>query len=437
MRSLFVIGGGGREHALARHLHQHHPYAALYCAPGNPGIADLATCLPIPATDLSALAGTAASLKADLTLVGPETPLVAGLNDVFEAGGLPVLGPSQRAAALEGSKVFAKDLMQRYGIPTAPYRVFDDPGQARRFVDQASLPLVVKADGLAAGKGVVMCDELDDAYHAIEAMLVTGVFGGAGRRIVIEERLGGEEASVFALVDGEAVALLPAAQDHKRLLDGDRGPNTGGMGAVAPVELPDALRDRIRYQILEPVAAALGREGRPYRGILFAGLMLTRTGPVVLEFNCRLGDPEAQVILPLLPISLIDAFEALSAGRLGFDDLTVANHAASGEVPSPTAAVGVVLASRGYPGTPETGLPIDGIAAASAEALVFHSGTAIRDGHLVTAGGRVLTVVGNGTTIADARARAYRACAQIRFDGMQLRRDIGSRLAGAVPAGRE
>lgn len=428
---IFVIGGGGREHALVWHLARAHPGVPLYCAPGNPGVAALATCLPIPATDIAALAEAAASIAARLTIVGPEAPLVGGIVDAFRVRSLPIIGPTAAAARLEGSKVFAKDLMRRYGIPTAVHRAFDDPASALAYLRHINGGVVVKADGLAAGKGVVVCDDARAGQQAVRSMMVDRAFGDAGRRIVIEERLDGDEVSVLALVDGEAVVLLPPAQDHKRAQDGDRGPNTGGMGAAAPYPLSDALRDRIRRQILEPVAHAMCAEGHPYRGVLFAGLMLTRDGPQVLEFNCRLGDPEAQVVLPLLPVGVDDAFEALGAGRLGPDDLSRPGGA----------AVGVVLASPGYPGRPVVGDQIAGLDAAAADALVFHSGTAERDGRMVTAGGRVLTVVGEGAEIEDARARAYRAVGRIQFAGMQFRRDIGARLPGALAvaetAGRE
>ncbi len=440
---MFVIGGGGREHALVWHLHRHYPNAVLYCAPGNPGISDFATCLPISATDLPSLAHAASSFEIDLTVVGPEAPLVAGIVDFFEARGLSIMGPSASAAALEGSKVFAKDLMERHGIPTAAHAAFDDPGSALRYLEGVPGQVVVKADGLAAGKGVIVCDDPAQARSTVETMMVDRAFGDAGRRVVIEERLEGDEVSVFALVDGEAVALLPAAQDHKRALDGDQGPNTGGMGAAAPVPLDGDLRERIVSEILEPTARAMCAEGRPYRGVLFAGLMLTRDGPKVLEFNCRLGDPEAQVILPLLLAGLPDTFAALREGRLVPDILLDVGGA----------AVGVVLASRGYPERSEAGVPVFGLEQtlreraalelAAGGALFFHSGTTMRDGILTTAGGRVLTVVGQGGTLGEARARAYDAAGRVRFDGMQYRRDIGARLeaaaqahSAAVPAGR-
>ncbi len=440
---MFVIGGGGREHALVWHLHRHYPNAVLYCAPGNPGISDFATCLPISATDLPSLAHAASSFEIDLTIVGPEAPLVAGIVDFFEARGLSIIGPSASAAALEGSKVFAKALMERHGIPTAAYAAFDDPASALRHVARTAGQVVVKADGLAAGKGVVVCGDPAEARSAVLAMMVDRAFGDAGRQVVVEECLEGEEVSVFAMVDGEDVALLPAAADHKRALDGDRGPNTGGMGAAAPVPLDAGMRARILDEIVHPTARAMCAEGRPYRGILFAGLMLTRDGPKVLEFNCRLGDPEAQVILPLLQAGLPDAFAALREGRLVPDILLDVSGA----------AVGVVLASRGYPERSEAGVPVFGLEQTPREqaafelaaggALVFHSGTTMRDGILTTAGGRVLTVVGHGGTLGEARARAYDAAGRVRFDGMQYRRDIGTRLEAAalahnaaVPAGR-
>ena len=435
--TLFVIGSGGREHALVWHLRQHYPKAALYCAPGNPGIARLATCLPVSLGDLDGLVAAAAALNPRLIIVGPEAPLVAGVADRFLARGLLVLGPTAAAAALEGSKVFAKDLMGRYGVPTAQHTAFDNLSDALAYLDTVEGRVVVKADGLAAGKGVVVCDDVDQARRAARAMLVEGVFGDAGRRIVVEERLDGPEVSVFALVDGEAVVLLPAAQDHKRVGDGDRGPNTGGMGAAAPVPLDQTLRRRVVREILEPVARAMCAEGRPYHGVLFAGLMLTPEGPKVLEFNCRLGDPEAQVVLPLMPLGLPDACEAMRAGTLASDSLVADAAEATDGGPAIGSAVGVVLASRGYPGTPEIGVDIEGLDAAEVEGLVFHSGTTLRDGGYVTAGGRVVTVVGCGAALAAARDAAYRAAGKVHFDGMHYRRDIGVRLAPpSVPVGR-
>lgn len=349
---------------------------------------------------------------------------MSGLADAFQARGLPLIGPSAAAARIEGSKVFAKDLMRRWGIPTAAYAAFDAPGDAVAHVRRLGGRCVIKADGLSAGKGVVVAADLAEAEDAVQALMVDRVFGDAGRRVVIEECLDGEEVSVFALLDGEAVALLPAAQDHKRALDGDRGPNTGGMGAVAPYPLEGALRRRVLGEILEPTARALVAEGTPYRGVLFAGLMLTEGGPRVLEYNCRLGDPEAQVILPLLRRSLPDALEALRTRRLSPYDLLDVHGA----------AVGVVLASGGYPEGYHSGYVIEGLAEAEASgALLYHGATAMQDGRLVTAGGRVVTVVGLGSDVTAARAAAYGAAARVRFEGVQYRRDIGMRLA-AVPA---
>ncbi|MDR7483091.1 MAG: phosphoribosylamine--glycine ligase [Armatimonadota bacterium] len=431
MRTLFVIGGGGREHAVVWHLARHYPGATIYCAPGNPGIARLATCLPLSAGDLDGLADAVARCNPDLVVVGPEAPLVGGLADRLQARGLRVLGPTAAAARIEGSKAFAKQLMARAGVPTAPFLVFDDPRAAVAHARRLRTPAVVKADGLAAGKGVVVCDGPDEVEAAIRAIMVDAIFGDAGRRVVIEERLVGQEVSAFALVDGEAVAWLGAAQDHKRLQDGDRGPNTGGMGAVAPYPISAALRARIVGEILQPVASALASQGCPYRGVLFAGLMLTAHGPRVLEFNCRLGDPEAQVLLPLLRAGLPDAFDAVCRGETGADgrlaggDLTVSDRA----------TCGVVLASGGYPASTLPGVPIAGVEEAAGAAVIFHNGTAEAGGRLVTAGGRVLTVVGQGPDVAAARARAYAGVAQITFEGMRYRTDIGARLLATVSAG--
>jgi len=422
-RTMFVIGGGGREHALVWHLAHAYPDVSVYCAPGNAGIASLATCLPVSQHDLPGLADAAISIGADLTVVGPEAPLVAGVVDAFAARGLAVFGPTAAAARLEGSKMFAKDLMRRYGIPTADHRVFDDAGAAAVYARGLEVGAVVKADGLTAGKGVIVCDDADQTVRAVQTVMVDRVFGEAGRRAIIEERLEGPEVSVFALVDGEATCLLPPAQDHKRISDGDRGANTGGMGAVAPYPLPAALLDRVRREIIEPIAHAMCAEGAPYRGVLFAGLMLTRDGPRVLEFNCRFGDPEAQVLLPLLPAGLPDLFDGVRPGRTASWDQTAAVGGTAG----------VVLASRGYPEKPETGFEIHGLGTVAA--LVFHSGTTIRDNRIVTAGGRVLTVVGQGSDAAAARSAAYDAAAHITFEGMHYRRDIGGRAPYAAVGG--
>ena len=423
-----IVGQGAREHALAWALAQSPRWRRCHCAPGNAGIGALARCVPLPPGGWEGLAAWAAQQRIDLTVVGPEAPLVAGIADAFVARGLRVVGPSRAAAALEGSKVFAKDLMVRWGIPTAAYRVFDDPAAARAYARRQELPLVIKADGLAAGKGVTVAHTWEAADAAITAMMETRVFGSAGERVIIEEYLDGREASVLALTDGETVIPLVPARDHKRVGDGDTGPNTGGMGAFSPV--PDVGADllaRIEAEILVPIVQALAAEGRPYRGVLYAGLMLTAGGPQVIEFNCRLGDPEAQVVLPRLATDWLTVFDALAGGRL--HEVSLAWR--------PEAAVCVVLASRGYPGEPEVGHPIQGLEAAAAEpgVLVFHGATRRQGDRLVTAGGRVLAVTGLGEDLAGARERAYRAVGHIHFDGMHYRRDIARSALTAASSG--
>jgi len=422
---VLIIGSGGREHALAWALSQASPPVTLFCAPGNPGISEFATCLPCSPLDLEGLANIAECHAVDLTLVGPEAPLAAGITDVFARRGLGILGPTGAAAELEASKVFMKTLCRQYGIPTAEFRVFDDPGDAAAHIRQAGRPLVVKADGLAGGKGVVVAATVDEGIGAVEAMMVERRFGGAGARVVIEDVLEGDEVSVFALCDGTAVAPLLPVRDHKRLQDGDAGPNTGGMGAVAPVPScgPEVV-DRITNDVLEPVLWAMAQEGRPYRGVLFAGLMLTADGPRVLEFNVRWGDPEAQALLPLMDSSLLDALDAVLAGRV--QSFAPRWRAAS--------AACVVLCADGYPTRPRTGAPISGIetVAGVEGVLVFHAGTALLEQRLVTAGGRVLNIVGVGRTLSEARARAYRAADVIEYPGKMFRRDIGARALGKM-----
>ena len=425
---VLVIGSGGREHALAWALAQLQGITS-FVAPGNPGIARIATCLPCSPLDLEALADLAAHHAVALTIVGPEAPLAAGIADVFARRGLPIFGPTGAAAHLEASKVFMKILCRRYGIPTAEFRIFDDAGEATEHIRRSGRPLVIKADGLAGGKGVVVAATVEEGVSAVEAMMVERRFGDAGARIVVEDVLEGEEVSVFALCDGTAVTPLLPVQDHKRLLEGDRGPNTGGMGAYTPVPScgPEVL-DRITDEVLEPVVWAMAQEGRPYRGVLFAGMMMTPDGPRVLEFNVRLGDPETQALLPLLESSLIDASDAVLAGRV---DRFAPRW-------RPGSAVCVVLCADGYPASPRTGGAISGVeqAAAGEGVLVFHAGTALRHGRLVTGGGRVLNIVGTAESPQVARDRAYRAAAMIEYEGKVLRGDIGARvLRGAsVPA---
>ena len=418
---VLVIGSGGREHAIAWKLHQ--DGVTLFCAPGNAGIGEIATCLPHSLGDVDALAQWAAGNDIDMTVVGPEAPLAAGVVDAFGRQGLGIFGPSQAAAAVESSKVFMKRLCQRYDIPTAPFEIFEDAGAAVTYVRNARRPLVIKADGLAAGKGVTVAASVEEGVAAVEAVMVLRRYGDAGSRVVIEEVLEGEEVSVFALSDGAAVSPLLPAQDHKRLLDGDRGPNTGGMGAYAPMRVPAHLADRITDEILEPVVWAMAQQGRPFRGVLFAGVMLTADGPQVLEFNVRLGDPEAQVLLPLLESSLTEALQAVLSARV---ERWVPRWRRG-------SAVCVVLAPDGYPLASRSGGPITGLQAAAAHdgVLIFHAGTTLREGAVVSTGGRVLNVVGIGADLGEARDRAYRAVDAVQFEGKVFRRDIGARgLAG-------
>jgi len=428
--AVLVVGSGGREHALAWALVQEDRTTTPFCAPGNPGIASVATCIPCSPLDFETLAAEVSRRDIDLTIVGPEAPLAAGLVDAFDARGLRVFGPTRAAAAIESSKIFMKTLCRRYEIPTAEAGTFDHIAPALEYVRRAGGPLVIKADGLAAGKGVVMARSADDAAAAVEEMMTGRRFGEAGARVVIEEWLEGREVSVFGLSDGAHVVPLLPARDYKRLLDGDRGPNTGSMGGYAPADARPAtmsstpvpavdgtLLGRITDEILEPAVWAMAQEGRPYRGVLFAGLMLTAGGPRVLEFNARFGDPEAQLLMPLLASGLRDAAEAVLAGRV--DRWVPRWHAAS--------TVCVTLCASGYPERPRIGMPIDGVEAAAAlpGVLVFHAGTAAPDGRLVVSGGRVLNVVGTGPTLEDARDRAYRAAGLISFEGKTFRRDIG------------
>lgn len=424
---VLLIGGGGREHALAWRLAESPLVERLYAAPGNPGMARHATCVPIGVDAHDELLALAERERIDFTVIGPEAPLVAGLADRFAERGLLALGPTRDAARLEGSKAFAKRLMLEHGIPTARSETFEDLSSATRYYRHryaaTSAPLVVKADGLAAGKGVVVCSTFQDAVTATEGMM-QGRFGPAGRRVVAEEFLEGQEVSFFALSNGVDAVVLGVAQDHKTVLDGDRGPNTGGMGTCSPVPgFDEHAERRVMDTIVTPTLTALAKGGAPYRGVLFVGLMMTAAGPKVLEFNCRFGDPECQVLV----------------ARLGEDLVPLLHAAARGErLPGrvalrPVAAVCVVLASGGYPGDYRTGLPIDGVDEAErlAGVRVFHAGTAQREGRLVTAGGRVLGVTASAASIAPAIARAYEAAGRIRFEGMHYRRDIGRRMLEA------
>jgi phosphoribosylamine--glycine ligase len=420
---ILVVGGGGREHALTWALARDPAVDALFAAPGNAGIDELARCVPVEATDVEGIMALVEAESIDLTVVGPEAPLVAGLVDALEARGRRAFGPSAAGARIEGSKAWAKELLLRHGIPTGRAEITDDVTRALMLLDTFEPPYVIKADGLAAGKGVVVTADRKEAIEAVESMLVDRAFGSAGDRVLIEEHLEGREVSVLALTDGRAVIPLEPAQDFKRALDGDRGPNTGGMGAFSPVpEVDEATARRITSEILEPTVAAVAAEGLRYRGVLYAGLMLTADGPRVLEFNARFGDPEAQAVLPRLDSDLAEALLACVEGRLG--EAKVAW--------SPEACVTVVLASGGYPADYETGFPIEGLEAAgkSDRVSVFHAGTARWDGRVVTAGGRVLAVSALGTDLADARARAYRAASLVSFEGAHRRSDIAEEAAG-------
>ena len=426
---ILIVGGGGREHALAWKLAAESAVADVLCAPGNAGIAAVARLANISAGDPEPLAELAERERIDLTVVGPELPLDRGIADLFMSRGLRVFGPSRAAAQLECSKVFAKAFMARHGIPTARYRVCETADAAYALVasGQLGFPVVVKADGLAAGKGVVVAPDRSTADGAIRAAMQERQFGDAGSRLVIEECLTGPEVSFFALCDGRRAIALTSAQDHKRIFDDDQGPNTGGMGAFAPSPLvDDAMVARIMRDVIEPVLAGFRAEGQEYRGFLYAGLMLTCDGPKVIEFNVRFGDPEAEVVIPMIAGDLAPALAAAADGALG--DATVAFR--------PERHVSVVLASQGYPGSSPSGLPIAGLddAAALGDVLIFHAGTATNDrGQVVTAGGRVLNVVGRGSTFEAAIERAYAGVSRVSFDGMQYRRDIGKKALSRPP----
>lgn len=416
--NVLVVGNGAREHALVWKLRQSAQVDRLFCAPGNAGTAALAETVDVATRQIETLADWSAANRIDLVVVGPEEPLARGLADRLGERGIPVFGPSAQAARLESSKAWAKELMREAGVPTAAYAIFDDAASAWSYAREQRYPLVLKADGLAAGKGVVIAQTPDEARAAISAILEQRAFGEAGRALVIEEYLRGEELSLLALVSGSRVIPLVPARDHKRIGDGDVGPNTGGMGAIAPSRLVDrhgttALSDRV----LKPVVEALTARGLDYRGVLYAGLMLTDDGPKVLEFNCRFGDPETQVILPLLGDDLAELTYATAIGELGPAPVRIL----------PGYRCAVVLASGGYPGSYQTGLPIRGLDAVDDTALVFHAGTAHSDGQVVTAGGRVLTVVGSGDSLRAAREHAYRNAARIEFEGLYYRQDIGAR----------
>jgi phosphoribosylamine---glycine ligase len=427
--NILIVGNGGREHALLWKLRRDAPEATFHITQGNGGTEGLASVVPIASTEIQALAGWAENAGIDLTVVGPEQPLAEGIVDHFAERGLAIFGPTRAAAEIESSKSFAKALMVRHGIPTAAFETFTDADAALQYVRRVGGPLVVKASGLAAGKGAVVCESTEEALAAVEEILVQGSLGAAGEQVVVEEFMEGEELSVFAICDGERALTLLAAQDHKRIGEGDTGPNTGGMGAYAPVSIatPELLQ-RVQSEILEPTLSALASEGRPYRGFLYAGLMLTADGPRVVEFNCRFGDPEAQVVLPLLESSLLDPLLAIARGE------GIGRWIDEGLSWADGAAVTTVLASGGYPGSYERGCQIEiptGVED-SGDVIVFHAGTTRRSGELVTSGGRVLAVTATAPRIEEAAVLSRNAAERIRFRGKTYRRDIGWREIARV-----
>lgn len=431
---VLIVGGGGREHALAWKIRRSPLVSHLYCAPGNAGIASVADCVPIEPADIVEIADFASKVKVDLTVVGPEIPLHLGLADELAKRGLPAFGPRRNAAEIESSKVFAKDFMIRNGIPTADFKVFRREEEALAHVADRStpFPLVVKADGLAAGKGVVVAESRGEAEGAIRSMMGERSLGASGDAVIVEECLRGTEVSVFAICDGARLSTWTTCQDFKRALDGDQGPNTGGMGGYSPSAYLDsaALREVVQ-KVLTPAVAGMAREGRPYQGILYAGVMLTERGPMVLEFNCRLGDPEAESILPRMKSDIVPQLAEAAAGSLPADRRTEWTE---------ESAVTVVVASGGYPGSYVRGKAIHGLdeAAAVPDTVVFHAGTGrVPTGEIQTSGGRVLAVTSLGETLRLARERCYEAVSRIRFEGMQYRTDIASRAVETVARGRE
>lgn len=415
---VLVVGGGGREHAMIWKLRQSPRVTEIYCAPGNAGIAAQAVCVNISAEDIPSLLAFAVEKDIDLTLVGPEGPLTNGIVDEFQAAGLKIFGPTKAAAEIEGSKVYAKDIMAKYNIPTADYAVFTDPAAAAAYIEKIGVPCVLKADGLAAGKGVIVADDLPAALAAVRSIMVDRDFGEAGARLLVEECLTGEEVSILAFSDGDTVVPMVSSQDHKRAYEHDEGPNTGGMGAYAPAPVcTPAVAKLAMEEVLAPMVRALKAEGRTYRGVLYAGLMVRDGKAKVLEFNVRFGDPETQPVLSLLDTDLLEIVEAVLENRLAQIEIKWKQQA----------AVCVVLAAGGYPAAYQKGHAIHGLAEVPADVTVFHAGTAVKEGDIVTAGGRVLGVTATGRDIAAAINKAYAATEKISFEGMHYRRDIGNK----------
>ena len=422
VKTILLIGSGGREHALAWKMSKSMPKKKIYAIPGNPGIAEVAECVEgISINDNAAIVDFAKSHNVDLVVVGPEAPLVNGLVDALDDAEIKSFGPNKLAAQMEGSKIFAKNLMKKYGIPTAEFEIFDNPYYAKKYIVQKGAPIVIKADGLAAGKGVIVAKTVDEAVNAVDEMKN---FGDAGSKIVVEEFMDGEEASVLAFTDGKIIVPMIAAQDHKRLLDGDEGVNTGGMGAYAPAPVVTAeIMTKVEEKILKPTIAALNEEGIIYRGCLYAGLMIVDGEPKVVEFNCRFGDPETQAVLPLLKSDLVDIMTACADGTLEKEKISWDDKS----------AVCVVLASGGYPKKYKKNLPIEGLMKAKISANIFHAGTAIVDGQLVTNGGRVLGVTSTAPDIHKAVKKVYDAVNLIKFEDMYFRKDIAHRALAIAP----
>ena len=415
---ILVVGGGGREHAIVKKLSESPRCGKLYAAPGNAGIAELAECLPVAATDLDGIVAAARELSVGCVFVAPDDPLALGLVDRLQAAGIRAFGPTAAAAELEGSKVFAKSLMKKYGIPTAAYEVFGDPDEAMRYIGHmGKYPVVIKADGLALGKGAIIAQSREEAADALDSIMREKAFGHSGDRVVVEEFLTGPELTVLAFTDGETVSPMVSAQDHKRVYDGDRGPNTGGMGAIAPSRYyTPELAERCMREIFMPTISAMRAEGRTFRGVIYFQMMITADGPKVIEYNARFGDPEAQTVLPLMKSDLIDVMDAVIDG--GLEGLNI-------EWDS-RASVCVCMASGGYPVKYEKGFPITGLDEVKGDDIyVYHAGTAKKDGEIVTAGGRVLGVTALGANLEEAAAKAYAGVAKIKFDGAHYRTDIG------------
>lgn len=418
---ILIVGSGGREHAIAASVAKSSKADKIYCAPGNAGIAQIAECVPIGAMEFDKLAAFAKEKAIDLVVIGMDDPLVGGLTDVLEAEGIRVFGPRRNAAILEGSKAFSKDLMKKYNIPTAAYETFDSPKDALAYLEQAPLPIVLKADGLALGKGVLICHTLEEAKAGVKTIMEDKQFGDAGNRLVIEEFMTGREVSVLSFVDGKTIKTMTSAQDHKRAGDGDTGLNTGGMGTFSPSPFyTEEVDEFCRNYIYQATVDAMAAEGRPFQGIIFFGLMLTEKGPRVLEYNARFGDPEAQVVLPRMKNDIVEVMEACIDGRLDTIELQFEDNA----------AVCVVLASGGYPVSYEKGFPISGLEAFEGrnDYFCFHAGTKLSDGQIVTNGGRVLGITATGADLKEARAKAYEAAEWVSFEKKYMRHDIGKAI---------